>query len=253
MARNHLNEQIAVQPPFIRKRASATQEQRTATAIAASPHRVGHYPGIHPEDTSYSTDRHRLRAPAWGSTGYDLGADEDYQLPHRYQSSALALRQPSNTMTPVYIEQGPTRRGCLWRHPLPYLVLSMLLIMGFITASIIVPPAWQHHLDDVTYGYPRTYQTDANVGHGDPDHPQSHFIALNLRGVIEVVEVPGDPTRHKPYLYIIVRLAMDGADLVPATLSFRDMNGDDKPDMLVLVNGTFWVYFNNGTLFVPHL
>ena len=253
MAWNNLKEQIAQQPPLIRRRASATQEQRTIASPTVSPHHGGHHPGAHPEDAPYSRDAHRFRAPTWGNAGYDLGADEDYQPPHRYRNSSLPLRQPSAEMAPFIVKQGPTRHGCLGWHPLTYLILSLLLLVGFITAFITVPPAWQRHLDDITYGYPRTYQVDVNVGHGDPDHPQSHFIALNLHGVIEVVEIPGDPTRHKPYLYIIVHLAMDGADLVPATLSFRDMNGDGKPDMLVFVDGTFWVYFNNGTLFVPHL
>jgi hypothetical protein len=129
----------------------------------------------------------------------------------------------------------------------------MALCAVFVALFLCVPPAWQRHLDDVAYGYPRTYQTDAAVSHGDRAHPMSHFLALNLHGVIEVMEIPGDPERHQPYLYLIIRLALDGADLVPATLSFRDMNGDGKPDLLVFVNGTFWVWFNNGTRFVPHL
>ena len=163
-------------------------------------------------------------------------------------------RRPVTEMAPArHPQAGHARRGCLGWSPLLSLGLSMALCAVFVALFLYVPPAWQRHLDDVTYGYPRTYQTDAAVGHGDRAHHMSHFLALNLHGVIEVMEIPGDPERHQPYLYLIIRLAMDGADLVPATLSFRDMNGDGKPDLLVFVNGTFWVWFNNGTRFVPHL
>src|SRR5260221_9275705 len=55
------------------------------------------------------------------------------------------------------------------------------------------------------------------------------------------------------HLYLIARLAMQGSDLVPVTVSFADMNGDGKPDMVVTFNSTQWIWFNNGTTFVPKL
>src|SRR5260370_21968578 len=65
---------------------------------------------------------------------------------------------------------------------------------------------WQHVQDDWTYGMPRTYQTDAVVGHNHDSsgHP-SHFIAINLHGQVDVVELPsGDPAKlrlfHVPIL-----------------------------------------------------
>src|SRR6266487_4661311 len=52
------------------------------------------------------------------------------------------------------------------------------------------------HLDIWHYGYPRTYQTDAVVGHGDSLAHPSHFIAINLDGHLEVIELSGgDPKR----------------------------------------------------------
>jgi hypothetical protein len=85
-----------------------------------------------------------------------------------------------------------------------------------------------------------------------------HFIALNNHGTIEVLEIPSYPsTTNQPRLYLIVRLTNQGADLVPATLSFPDINGDGKPDMQVSVldgsSPSVWVLFNNGTSFVPKL
>jgi len=129
-----------------------------------------------------------------------------------------------------------------------------VILVVFLTAYTLIPPAFQKWSDDRTYGYPRTFQTDANVGHGG----MSHFIAVNEHGTIEVLEIPNDPSKtNQPRMYIIVRLTNQGADLVPATLSFPDINGDGMPDMQVTVldgsNPSVWVLFNNGTSFVSKL
>ena len=126
-----------------------------------------------------------------------------------------------------------------------------MIMLACFTAYVMVPPAMQKWHDDSAYGYPRTFQTDANVGHGGV----SHFIVVNVRGVIEVVEIPGNPsTTNQPHLYIITHFAGQGADLLPATISFTDVNGG-KPTMIVTVynstNPTEYILFNNGTTFVP--
>lgn len=140
------------------------------------------------------------------------------------------------------------------KHPLFYIGICLVIMTLFLTCFVLIPPALQKWSDDRTYGYPRTFQTDANVGHGGTEH----FIALNNHGTIEVLEIPSDPgTTNQARLYIIVRLTNQGADLVPATLSFPDINGDGKPDMQVTVvdgtNPSIWILFNNGTTFVPKL
>jgi hypothetical protein len=80
---------------------------------------------------------------------------------------------------------------------------------------------WQRHTDDVTYGYPRTYQADQYVGHGDSvDHP-NHFIALNLKGIVEVVEIN---TQHAPLDHIYY-ITTTNSDLNPVTLTFPTIDG----------------------------
>src|SRR5258708_40266074 len=134
-----------------------------------------------------------------------------------------------------------------------YIGICLVILVLFLTAYTLIPPAFQKWQDDRTYGYPRTYQTDANVGHGGTEH----FLALNNHGTIEVVEIPTDPTKNQPHLYIITHFAGQGADLIPATISFSDVNSDGKPDMVVTVyngtNPTEYFLFNNGTTFVPKL
>jgi hypothetical protein len=140
------------------------------------------------------------------------------------------------------------------KHPMFYIGICLVIMTLFLTCFVLIPPALQKWSDDRTYGYPRTFQTDVNVGHGGTEH----FLALNNHGIIEVLEIPSNPsTTNQPRLYIIVRLSSQGADLVPATLAFPDINGDGKPDMQVTVvdgsNPSIWILFNNGTTFVPKL
>jgi hypothetical protein len=45
-------------------------------------------------------------------------------------------------------------------------------------------------------------------------------------------------------------LVGDGQDVTPVTLSFLDVNGDGKPDMLVHVADQTLIFTNNGTKFV---
>jgi hypothetical protein len=105
-------------------------------------------------------------------------------------------------------------------------------------------------LDDLHYGRPRTFQTDAVVGHGDSVTNPSHFIAMNLRGHIEIIELPGgDPTHAK--IYVGPQIYGSGADLVVVTLQFRDLQHNHHPDMLVLFQNGQAVFHNTGDGFQP--
>ena len=104
-------------------------------------------------------------------------------------------------------------------------------------------------LDDWHYGRPRTFQMDMRVGHDDAATP-SHFIAMNLNRHILIIELPGgDPSKAR--IYSGPTLFGDGQELTPVTLSFKDVNGDGKPDMLVHVQDQTFVFLNDGTQFRP--
>jgi hypothetical protein len=102
--------------------------------------------------------------------------------------------------------------------------------------------------NDIVYGYPRFYQTDAVVGHGDsPAHP-SHFIAENLHGQVIVIELPaGNPS--KSYEYVGPDLIASGDDLIPITLSFSDVNHNGKLDMIIHIEDREVIFCNTGTKF----
>ena len=239
-----MREQIAQQPP--RRRASLPPEERTA-----SWHHVGTRSGMHPEDRPYITTTRSYHAP---TTEHYVEVDEEEGF-HSRPTTRVGTSARRYDLAPY--GRGEQRTEELQRpgkHPIVYIGLFLVILVAFLTAYTLIPPAIQQWHDDSTYGYPRTFQTDANVGH----RGMEHFIALNNHGTIEVLEIPNDPSpTNQPRLYLIVRLSSQGADLVPATLSFPDVNGDGKPDLQVTVldgsNPSVWVLFNNGTSFVPKL
>ncbi len=241
-----MREQRGINATTFKRRASLPPEEQEYTA---SRHYVGTRSGMHPEDYPYITTR-SYHAP---TTESYFEIDEE--------GKEVSTRPPQRTSARRY-DLAPYTRGerrteelpRQGKHPLFYIGICLVIVVLFLTAYTLIPPAFQKWHDDNMYGYPRTFQTDANVGHGGTEH----FIALNNHGTIEVLEIPSDPSKtNQPRLYIIVRLSSQGADLVPAPLSFPDINGDGKPDLQVTVsdgsNPSVWILFNNGTTFVPKL
>jgi hypothetical protein len=141
------------------------------------------------------------------------------------------------------------RRRWKW-HPLVFVGLGLfIMVIGYLLFGA-VSAWWQGTLDGWQYGYPRTYQTDAVVGHHDSPANPSHFIAINLHSHIEVIEFPGGAVTHAR-VYLGPTLIGTGQDLAPVTLSFKDVNGDGKPDMIISVGGTIVVFINDGGQFRP--
>jgi hypothetical protein len=135
-------------------------------------------------------------------------------------------------------------------HPLLYLGLGMLvmLVLWIVVVSMI---GWfTNTVNNIRYGYPRTFQTDQFVGHNEAGGIPSHFIALNLRGHLEVIELPGGDAAHAR-IYAGPQLYSANADLVPVTLKFEDVNGDHKLDMLLCFQGSQVVYINTPGGFQP--
>ncbi len=111
--------------------------------------------------------------------------------------------------------------------------------------------AWgTNKYNDIVYGNPRIYQTDAVVGHNNDSlaHP-SHFVALNLHGQVIVIELPaGDPT--KSIDYIGPDMIAPGNDQIPVTLSFSDVNKDGKSSVMIIhIQDKEVDFCNNGTKF----
>lgn len=135
-------------------------------------------------------------------------------------------------------------------HPLFFvglgLILAVLLWAGAGQALI-----WgNNQLNTLRYGYPRTYQIDAYVNIGDsPQHP-SHFVAINLHGVITLVDFPAGDPNHAVVLQTANVPGID-PDLAVVTLSFINIRHDGHPDMLVNIGGFQSVLINDGKTFRP--
>jgi hypothetical protein len=126
----------------------------------------------------------------------------------------------------------------------------MLMIVIALMVIPLLLNWWQVNLDNWRYGTPRTYQADAAVGHADSITNPSHFIALNLNQHIEVIEFPGGNPSHAK-VYLGPTLLGSHQELVVVTLTFKDINGDGKPDMLINLENSQIIFINEKGMFRP--
>jgi hypothetical protein len=179
-----------------------------------------------------------------------------HTLPGQYRGQTVLPTPPQQLRrqrltgnAPGPQHHAPRRRGKHWS---VYLVTGMATMTVLVIGLYSLGSWWQGVQDRWTYGYPRTYQTDAVVGHNHDSraHP-SHFVALNLRGQVEVFELPaGDPTKVRVFLGPI--LSGNGADQVVVTVSFADIDHDGTPDLVLRYGDSAEVFYNHdGTFQVP--
>lgn len=127
------------------------------------------------------------------------------------------------------------------------LAYGLALVLIVVLLNLILTPllAWgRTKLDDLRYGRPRTMQMTAFVGHNESNGQPSHFVAMNLRRRVMILEIPGgDASKTRtivgPYLFGA------GEDLTPVLLRFEDVNADTRLDMLVNVKQEEMVYLND--------
>jgi hypothetical protein len=181
------------------------------------------------------------------------GIRYQHTAPYQYRGQTVLptppqqlRRQRLTGQAPGPKPHAPRRRSKHWS---VYLVTGMAAMTALVIGLYSLGSWWQHVQDDWTYGMPRTYQTDAVVGHNhdSSSHP-SHFIAINLHGQVEVFELPaGDPTRVRVFLGPI--LSGNGADQVVVTVSFTDLDRDGTPDLVLRYGDSEEVFYNKGGTF----
>ena len=222
----------------MRTQQGAYPVQRRAS-MPASPHYSGHSAGIHPEDQPFMSS--------------DLEEDDSYYetrprtSTRRYVTTeGQQVIQRGNKRIVIHNEPPPARK----LHWSFILGMGMLLTLGLWISGSYAFNWWTNHQLDSTYGIPRTFQTDQVVGHDDSaDHP-THFIFVNLREKITIIEIPGGDPSHAR-IYSGPTLYSDNGDQTPVTGEFEDVNGDGKIDMIVHIGTQRIVYLNNGTQFKP--
>ncbi len=169
--------------------------------------------------------------------------EEDYDdpTPHKRPTSTIDRRYPLET------RRLPPERNYRW--VLWVGIVLCLMGLGWMALSVL-GVWWQGVQENLSFGMPRTFQTDHFVGLGDSEQYPDHFTAMNLNGLIVVVQI--NPTNPKgDAIYYITR---NNDSTTPVTLSFRDVNHDGRPDLLIKVGGDSSsytiVFINNGKQFV---
>ncbi len=215
------------------------------------------------QDRNYTyPPQYQVRTPpSHRSAPDDLEDDESY-YPDRSPRSAIRYTtmqgeeviQSGNKRVIIHHEPPPSRQQPQQqvqpepvtkqrKHWLFWLgCIFCIMLLGWTVLSVL-SGFLVHKRDDLIYGNPRTYQTDATVGHNGR---VSHFTAINLDGYIEIFETQrGHPEAAK--IYTPNALLINPTD--PVILSFADVNGDGKPDMVIIAPSFQEVMFNNGTSF----
>jgi len=232
----------------------------------SNPHRAGHFAGLHSEDDPqlydleederYYATRSNTSARRYTTTSA-AQARQGGRVHHHYHEEPLIQRPLRQRQLPPQRterddeEEQPVKRGVRF-HRLVYVGFALLImIVGWIGFTAL-GQWWQGKQDDWEFGNPRTYQTDAVVGHNDSNSSPSHFIAENLRGQVIVVEYPGgDPSKGRSYQITSIP---GNTGNPPVKVVFQDINHDGKLDMLVEIGDPGSVItvflFNNGSQFV---
>jgi len=193
-----------------------------------------------------------MEVDEWERVGDDDTASKTHlQIPARRASTITTSKTLPHTPMPRGLERkrlslGSIRNG----HPLLYLGIGMLGMLALWTILVGFFSWYSVTMDDIHYGRPRTSQMDYYVGHNESAGNPSHFIALNLHSHIEVIEFPGGDASHAR-IFMGPQLFTPNSDLVVVTLHFVDVNGDDKPDMVVNFQGTQVVFINDQGTFRP--
>ena len=187
----------------------------------------------------------------------DVEEDESYDPVRpprsaiRYTTTHDQVIQQGNKRVIIHHELPPTRQQQVRTEPAIRSRHHWLFWLGSIFCIMLV--GWtvftalsgfiQTKRNDLLYGNPRTFQVDANVGHYGR---VSHFTSLNLNGYLEIFETQeGHPEVARIYTPTTLRVN----PLDPVILTFQDVNGDSKPDMIITAPSFQEVMFNNGTSF----
>ena len=224
----------------------------------ADPSHVGHYAGIHPEHRPWMSEQ--VQRPAARSRQQTTGQGRRQPAAPRHAptptpegraaTSRATRRLPEEPEARQTARLPEARRLRFW---LRWLLVGVLLLLVMLTGWLlftVVGSWWQGVQDGWTYGLPRTFQVDQYVGQQDSPSAPDHFIALNLHGLVEVVQInPQHP--EQDHIYTITSVSDVEA---PVRLRFADTTGNGKLDLLVSVGDSTpytVVLRNTGKAFQP--
>src|SRR5260370_1311564 len=151
-----------------------------------------------------------------------------------------------------YFEEEEQRKPHRHVHKLLYVGIALFAIVAIWQGLNGLGYWWQQKQDDLQFGKNRVFTTDAVVGHNDSPQSPSHFIAVNDKGNIYVIELQGDDP-NKSHIYNITTIE-DNTNNPPVVLFFQHLTRSGRLDMIVQIGdpgSSFDInLFNNGTGFV---
>jgi hypothetical protein len=244
-----MNEQIAQQPPIKRKPVYRGGEPQKGETIYITDEDNYTTDDLIEEDEGSSTRHTRQvsiertsRAPRTPAANREIMRVTRHAGPPPIQRTSRTTASHPQPQA----KQKPVKQAQKHFHWLFYVGTGMLASFALWAIGNTALSWLQSEHDNSVYGYPRTYQLDANVGH----QGISHFIVENLHGDIIVMEVhPSNLAETKVYQGPTFSGA--GTDLQPATISFQDVNSDGKPDMIISVGNGRYILINTGSAFRP--
>ena len=246
---------------YSRKLPPLTQQQRMAAARRQAAYEADRDDYDLEEDDAYYQNRLPTSARRYQQIPDVATTNGNVKVVAHYHDQPLrANRTPYQQLPPQreqytdeieQIQGKPHRR----MHPLVWVgVFGICLVTGW-TGLNFVTSWYQGVQNDLMYGKERHFEINAMVGHSDSVNTPSHFTAENNNGQIIVIELPGGNV-SKAKIYQIETIPGNVGN-PPVKLSFQDLNGDGKSDMLVQIgDGSAMLYvtlFNNGTEFVSKL
>jgi len=251
-------------------REQVAQYNRHQTQDEAPVHSTGHSIGFHPEDKPswtgeqdtqrYVITRYKEAAPEENDDAFSV--PQSHTSTRRYASSPTVAETRTVMRVTHHQAAPPIQRASRLiqqparlqvqgrkrpRHSYKFVSVGSGMLLAFVLSVSLsnVSQWWQGQQQTMQYGYPRTFQCDANVKHGGI----SHFTVENLRGHILITEIQADTQRATVYTGPV--FSGDGADLQPATIRFQDVNGDTYPDMIITVGASRFLLLNDHTGFRP--
>ena len=242
-----------------------TKEQLEFAARRQAQYEVNADDGENDYDLEEGDEYYQTRLPT-SSRRYQISPEEVYQtgntryhvryvdVPKR-KSRQAQLPPPEREVYTDEIERVPPQAN-RHLHPVAWFgIFLTLLLLGWIGLNFAT--SWYQGVQaDWTYGQQRHFEINTIVGHNNDSaaHP-SHFTAENNNGQIIVIELPGgDVSKAKIYQ---IETVPGNAGNPPVKLTFQDMNGDGRPDMIIQIGDNnaviYLTLYNNGSQFVSKL
>ena len=200
-------------------------------------------------------DEYYVTRPHTSARRYDVIPDQVIRQGNKTYHVRHGSPPPVQQRHHHYIEEEEEPKPRRRVHKLLYVGIALFVIIAIWQGLNALGYWWQQKQDDWQFGKNRVYTTDAVVGHNDSPQNPSHFIEVNDKGNIYVIELQGDDP-NKSHIYTITTIE-GNVNNPPVLLFFQHLTKSGRLDMIVQIGDQGNAFdinlFNNGTSFVANL